>query len=70
MTMTLEHVAIWTHNLELLKDFYVMYFNGVANSKYTNESNNFRVTFSLSNPEQDLNLCQCPIFLTTQTIGL
>lgn len=39
--MTLEHVAIWTDNLEELKNFYVTYFGGVANSKYTNESKQF-----------------------------
>src|SRR4030095_5667925 len=45
MTMTLEHVAIWTDDLELLKDFYVKYFNGIANSKYTNESKQFQSYF-------------------------
>jgi lactoylglutathione lyase len=43
--MTLEHVAIWTDDLELLKDFYVKYFNGIANSKYTNESKRFQSYF-------------------------
>jgi lactoylglutathione lyase len=45
MIMTLEHVAIWTDDLELLKDFYVKYFNGIANSKYTNESKRFQSYF-------------------------
>jgi lactoylglutathione lyase len=35
--MILEHVAIWTGRLELLKDYYVKYFGAVANEKYTNE---------------------------------
>jgi lactoylglutathione lyase len=43
--MTLEHVAIWTDNLEALKKFYVKYFNGVANSKYTNETKQFHSYF-------------------------
>ncbi len=43
--MTLEHVAIWTEDLEFLKDFYVKYFGGVANSKYTNESRQFQSYF-------------------------
>ena len=34
--MTLEHVAIWTNDIEQLKDFYVKFFNGVANEKYVN----------------------------------
>ena len=43
--MTLEHVAIWTDNLELLKDYYVTYFNGVASDKYSNETNGFQSYF-------------------------
>ena len=43
--MTLEHVAIWTDQLEKLKDFYVKYFGGVSNSKYTNETRQFQSYF-------------------------
>ena len=43
--MTLEHVAIWTDDLEKLKDFYIKYFDGVANSKYTNEAKQFHSYF-------------------------
>lgn len=34
--MKIEHVAIWTFQLEELKDFYVKYFKATANEKYTN----------------------------------
>src|SRR5436190_15128003 len=47
--MTLEHVAIWTDNLEILKDYYVKYFDGISNLKYINQSNQFNsyfITFS------------------------
>ena len=43
--MTLEHVAIWTEDLEELKDFYVKYFDGVSNEKYTNEKKQFQSYF-------------------------
>ena len=43
--MTLEHVAIWTDKLEELKDFYVRYFEGTPNDKYTNEKNKFHSYF-------------------------
>jgi len=43
--MTLEHVAIWTDNLEKLKDFYIKYFGATSNEKYTNETNNFQSYF-------------------------
>ncbi|WP_286167140.1 VOC family protein [Clostridium sp. D33t1_170424_F3] len=35
--MKLEHVAIWTHQLESLKDFYVRYFDAEPNKKYVSE---------------------------------
>jgi len=43
--MTLEHVAIWTDRLELLKDYYVKYFEGTSNDQYTNEKNKFHSYF-------------------------
>jgi len=43
--MTLEHVAIWTNDLEKLKDYYCSYFGGIANSKYTNGEKNFSSYF-------------------------
>ena len=43
--MTLEHVAIWTDNLEKLKDFYIKYFGAVPNDMYTNNTKNFQSYF-------------------------
>lgn len=43
--MILEHVAIWTDNLEKLKDYYCKYFGATANDKYTNEAKNFHSYF-------------------------
>ncbi len=43
--MTLEHVAIWTNQLEELKDFYVKYFDGQANDKYRNDKKQFESYF-------------------------
>ena len=43
--MTLEHVAIWTEDLERLKDFYRKYFGGVPNDKYTNPRKGFESHF-------------------------
>lgn len=34
--MVLDHVAIWTDNLEVLRDFYTKYFGAVSNEKYIN----------------------------------
>ena len=43
--MTLEHVAIWTANPEVLRDYYIKYFGGISNEKYTNETNQFQSYF-------------------------
>lgn len=43
--MTLDHIAIWTENLENLKDYYFQFFSGEANSLYTNKMNGFRSYF-------------------------
>jgi len=43
--MRIDHIAIWTKNLELMKNFYVQYFNGHSNEKYTNPLKNFESYF-------------------------
>jgi len=43
--MILEHAAIWTDNLEALKDFYVRYLDGKSGKKYTNESKKYESYF-------------------------
>jgi lactoylglutathione lyase len=39
--MHIEHVAIWTHDLERLKAFYETYFDGRAKAKYVNAEKRF-----------------------------
>ncbi len=43
--MRLEHVAIWTQQLETLKDFYIRYFGATSNEKYTNVQKQFQSYF-------------------------
>ncbi|MFY0627744.1 MAG: VOC family protein [Reichenbachiella sp.] len=43
--MKIDHIAIWVHNLEAMKNFYVQYFGGNANSKYHNPNKNFNSYF-------------------------
>ena len=45
LKMKVEHIAIWTEQLEALKDFYVKYFNAKAGKKYKNEKKNFKSYF-------------------------
>ncbi len=43
--MNIDHVAIWTTQLERLKDYYVKYFNGRVNKKYINSERHFESYF-------------------------
>jgi lactoylglutathione lyase len=43
--MRIDHVAIWTENLEKLRDFYVELLDGSANEKYINPSTGFESYF-------------------------
>ncbi len=41
----IEHIAIWTDDLERLRAFYERYFGGIAGERYENESTGFRSYF-------------------------
>lgn len=43
--MQIEHIAIWTKQLEILKDFYVKYFKATPNEKYHNPKKSFSSYF-------------------------
>ena len=43
--MHIEHIAIWTHDLERLRQFYETYFEGRADAKYVNPRNSSSRTF-------------------------
>jgi lactoylglutathione lyase len=58
--MKLDHVAIWTQQLEQLKDFYVKYFNGRANKKYTNRETGFESYFLTFDSGTRLEIMQKP----------
>lgn len=43
--MKIEHIAIWTNDLNRLKAFYEKYFGAQSNSLYTNEKKQFQSYF-------------------------
>ncbi len=43
--MHIDHVAIWTRDLEGVKDFYVRYFNCTAGARYVNPLKKFSSYF-------------------------
>ena len=56
----IEHVAIWTDDLERLRAFYERYFGGVAGDRYENESTGFRSYFLELDGGARLELMQMP----------
>lgn len=43
--MRIEHAAIWTQNLDKLKEFYVKFFDGTCGEKYINSKKGFESYF-------------------------
>jgi len=58
--MILEHIAIWTNQLEELKDYYSQYFGGQPNKKYTNENKEFHSYFLTFNSGAKLEIMSKP----------
>jgi lactoylglutathione lyase len=75
--MTLEHAAIWTNDLEKLKDYYCRYFGGVAGNKYINSQKKFSSYFLQFNGGARLEIMRMEGIpanendtVTTQHLGL
>jgi lactoylglutathione lyase len=58
--MRIEHVAIWTHDLERLCHFYETYFEGRANPKYVNPRKQFESYFLTFADGTRLEVMQMP----------
>ena len=43
--MKISHLAIWTNNLEQLREFYCSYFGAKSNEKYLNQAKQFSSYF-------------------------
>jgi len=58
--MKIEHIAIWTQNLEQLKAFYETYFGAQVGSKYVNRDKAFESYFLSFSSGARLELMQSP----------
>ncbi len=58
--MKIEHIAIWTGDLERLKDFYESYFGARAGARYLNQKNQFQSYFLTFDSGARLELMQRP----------
>ena len=72
--MTIEHIAIWTNDLEGLKDFYCTFFEGKSNDKYFNPVRKFESYFITFKSGTRLELMRLPELLakesTASIVGL
>jgi lactoylglutathione lyase len=60
LIMHIEHIAIWTHQLEAQKSFYETYFSAQAGQKYTNPETYFASYFLTFTSGARLELMQAP----------
>ena len=58
--MMIDHVAIWTTQLERLNDNYIKYFHCCANEKYLNNDKHFESYFVSFDSGARLELMQMP----------
>lgn len=58
--MYIEHIALWTNNLEEMKDFYLKYFGAKSNEKYFNPTKNFSSYFLSFEQGCRLEIMQMP----------
>jgi lactoylglutathione lyase len=58
--MIIDHVAIWTSQLEQMKDYYVRYFGGIVNEKYRNNENQYESYFISFDSGSRIELMQKP----------
>jgi catechol 2,3-dioxygenase-like lactoylglutathione lyase family enzyme len=59
--MKIDHIAIWAHDLERLKDFYVKYFGMTCGEKYVNPTKQYSSYFlSFEGAETRIEIMQRP----------
>ncbi len=65
--MYIEHIAIWTRDLERLKAFYETYFQARAGNKYVNPQKQFESYFLVFPSGARLELMRMPAVLEAST---
>ena len=64
--MKIDHIAIWTPNLEGLRNFYIHYFDASSNEIYYNHSKEFRSYFISFDGDCSLEIMEMPIIPPTK----
>lgn len=71
--MDIDHVAIWTDNIEIEKDFFLKYFECTANKMYTNPGKKFSsyfITFQEGTRIELMNRADINLRKAGETFGL
>ena len=58
--MKIEHIAIWVENLDVMRDFYIEYFNAKSNDLYHNSRKEFKSYFLTFDSGARIELMQKP----------
>jgi lactoylglutathione lyase len=58
--MKIDHIAVWTKNLEGLRNFYIHYFDASSTEVYYNHSKEFRSYFLTFNGDCRLEIMEMP----------
>lgn len=58
--MKIDHIAIWTPNLERLRTFYMKYFKATSNEKYFNPNKNFSSYFLSFEGDCSIEIMEMP----------
>ena len=58
--MKIDHIAIWTSNLECIRDFYIRYFDASSSEIYYNHSKEFRSYFLRFNGDCRIEIMEMP----------
>lgn len=64
--MKIEHIAVYTKDLEKSREFYEKYFNAKANEKYKNRNTGFQSYFLSFNEGARLEIMASPLINTEQ----
>lgn len=59
-SIRIEHIALWTRDLERSRAFYETYFGGISNEKYFNPNHQFESYFLTFEDSPRLELMQMP----------
>lgn len=58
--MKISHIAIWTYNLEGMRNFYIHYFDASSGEAYFNHTKDFKSYLITFNGDCSLELMQMP----------